>query len=129
MICEIYNICLSLRLRQIIDLQTLTNHDILLKLLLSPEKKNYFENSCNCHTPILLSALFALGKSQFFFPRAQNCTRNIFGAKHRYTTLWWVNKHTIGCCSVLWIVTLQAHTMQNYVTRNTMESFFKTEQT
>ena len=66
MICEIYNICLSLRLRQIIDLQTLTNHDILLKLLLSPEKKNYFENSCNCHTPILLSALFALGKSQFF---------------------------------------------------------------
>ena len=46
--------------------------------------------------------------------------------------LWWVNKHTIGCGTVLRFVTLQAHTctLHNNVDANAMESLScKTEQT
>ena len=41
--------------------------------------------------------------------------------------LWWVNKHTIGCGTVLWFVTLQTHpcTLHNRVDANAMESFAK----
>ena len=79
-------------------------------LLLSPEKKKI---TLNIHATAILQ-YYCLPLSPWervnFFPQELSIVQDIsFGAKHRYTMLWWVNKHTIGCCSVLWIVTLQAH--------------------
>ena len=50
-------------------------------------EKICFENSCNYHTPKLLSVPLALGKSVFvfvfFFPRAQHCTRYMYIFWHK----------------------------------------------
>lgn len=94
-------------------------------------EKVYFESSCHSHTP--MSDPFALGKSRFFFfcffSQEPSIVQDIsFGTKHRYTMLWWVNKHTISRCyctlvcnftsTYMYIVWMPWKALQNWTNLN-----------
>ena len=92
-------------------------------------EKVYFENSCHSHTP--MSDPFALGKSRFFFfcffPKSSALYKIYLLGQHIGTQCYGglINIPLAGG-TVLWFVTLQAHTCTSYKCH---EKLCKTEQT
>ena len=86
-------------------------------------EKVYFENSCHSHAP--MSAPFALAKIRFF-PKSSALYKIYFLGQNIGTQCYaeLINIR-LACGTVLWFVTLQAHTYTsyNYVAANAMESF------